>query len=648
MADNILADIFSAHGQLALKVPNFHPRSGQLEMALAISEAIQNKQQLVAEAGTGTGKTFAYLVPALLSGGKVIISTGTKNLQDQLFKRDIPNVREALQLPVHIAMLKGRANYVCHHHLAQVSNNGQLASRQDVRYLQTIRIFAEHSQSGDKAELATVPETAPIWSQVTSTRDNCLGSDCAFFKECFVFEARKRALVADVVVVNHHLFFADVALREEGITELLPVANSIIFDEAHQLPEVAGLFFGESVSTYKLLELIKDSHYAQSVHAADCHDLKEQLSTLDKVSRDLRLVFAEDNGRLSLEKALATVGFAEALQVVGSTLNTVVGILETQVGRAPELEKCWTRALDIAQLLIRWQTGGDENVRWLELSRYSIELHTTPISVATQFTEMIKNNSCAWIFTSATLAVKNDFQHYLKEMGLLDARTLRWESPFNYATQALLYAPPQMPLPSASDYNSRVVEVAIAVLKASRGRTFILSTSLRAMQDIHQRLKVALPAHQLNFPLLLQGEYTRNELLDQFRRLGNAVLIGSQSFWEGVDVRGDALSAVIIDRLPFASPDDPVLSARIAKMTATGLNAFFEYQLPHATITLKQGVGRLIRDEQDRGVLVICDPRLTDSSYGNKIWQSLPPFKRTRDIAEVEAFFGGGINAPKI
>ena len=648
MADNILADIFSAHGQLALKVPNFHPRSGQLEMALAISEAIQNKQQLVAEAGTGTGKTFAYLVPALLSGGKVIISTGTKNLQDQLFKRDIPNVREALQLPVHIAMLKGRANYVCHHHLAQVSNTGQLASRQDVRYLQTIRIFAEHSQSGDKSDLATVPETAPIWSQVTSTRDNCLGSDCAFFKECFVFEARKRALVADVVVVNHHLFFADVALRDEGITELLPVANSIIFDEAHQLPEVAGLFFGESVSTYKLLELIKDSHYAQSVHAADCPELKEQLNTLDKVSRDLRLIFAEDNGRLSLEKALATVGFAEALQVVGSTLNTVISILETQAGRAPELEKCWTRALDIAQLLIRWQTGGGENVRWLELSRYSIELHTTPISVATQFTEMLKNNSCAWIFTSATLAVKNDFQHYVKEMGLLDARTLRWESPFNYATQALLYAPPQMPLPNASDYNSRVVEVAIAVLKASRGRTFILSTSLRAMQDIHQQLKVALPAHQLNFPLLLQGEYTRNELLDQFRRLGNAVLIGSQSFWEGVDVRGDALSAVIIDRLPFASPDDPVLSARIAKMTATGLNAFFEYQLPHATITLKQGAGRLIRDEQDRGVLVICDPRLTDSSYGNKIWQSLPPFKRTRDIAEVEAFFGGGINAPKI
>ena len=640
MTTHTMRQVFEKDGILAKHIKGYSERSQQLEMASAIAEAIEHNTQLVAEAGTGTGKTFAYLVPALLTGGKVIISTGTKNLQDQLYSRDLPNVRDALKVPVTVAMLKGRANYVCHYHLERAEQEGRFASREDAKYVHIIKTFAENTKTGDKSELNTVPENAMIWANVTSTRDNCLGGDCAYYKECFVMEARKQALAADVVVVNHHLFFADVMLRDEGVAELLPSANTVIFDEAHQLPEVAGLFFGEDVSTSQIIELAHDCTAAHLTLAKDCIELGKAIPSLEKSAKDFRLIFAYEGSRLPVQKALALKGFEESFNHMQSQLKALAKVLETQAARDPLLEKCWQRSEALYDLFARWQSAENNNlVRWVEVFTHSVQLHATPLSVAEGFGKQLNAQPRAWIFTSATLAVKGDFSHYQAQMGLIDAKTAFWESPFNYQEQALLYVPPDMPDPNSSSYSACVVAAALPVLQASGGRAFVLSTSLRAMREIHALLKEAFSENGIESPLLLQGESSRTELLDRFRKLGNAVLVGSQSFWEGVDVRGEALSVVIIDKLPFAPPDDPVLSARVDKMNAEGRNAFMEYQLPYSVITLKQGAGRLIRDENDRGVLMICDPRLISKSYGKKIWQSLPPFKRTRELSEVQGFF---------
>jgi len=641
MSTLTIQQVFEKDGILATQIEGYSERSQQLEMALAIADAIEKNTQLVAEAGTGTGKTFAYLVPALLTGGKVIISTGTKNLQDQLYSRDLPNVRDALKVPVTVALLKGRANYVCHYHLGRAEQEGRFASRDDAKYVHVIKTFAENSKTGDKSELNSVPENAMIWASVTSTRDNCLGSDCAYYKECFVMEARKKALAADVVVVNHHLFFADVMLRDEGVAELLPTANTVIFDEAHQLPEVAGLFFGEDVSTSQLHELAQDCMAAHLTLAKDCLELAKAIPVLEKAAKDFRLIFAYEGSRLPVQKALALKGFEDAYKHMQIQLKSLEKVLETQAARDPLLEKCWQRSEALYDLFSRWQSAENNNlVRWVEVFTHSVQLHATPLSVAEGFGKQLNAQPRAWIFTSATLAVKSDFSHYIQQMGLQDAKTGFWESPFNYQEQALLYVPPDMPDPNSPSYTACVVAAALPVLQASGGRAFVLSTSLRAMREIHALLKEAFAENGIESPLLLQGECSRTELLDRFRKLGNAVLVGSQSFWEGVDVRGEALSVVIIDKLPFAPPDDPVLSARVDKLNAEGKNAFMEYQLPYSVITLKQGAGRLIRDENDRGVLMICDPRLITKSYGKKIWQSLPPFKRTREIADVQVFFG--------
>ncbi len=640
MSTHTIRQVFEKDGILATHIEGYSERTQQIEMALAIADAIEHNTQLVAEAGTGTGKTFAYLVPALLTGGKVIISTGTKNLQDQLYSRDLPNVRDALKVPVTVAMLKGRANYVCHYHLNQAEQEGRFASREDAKYIHVIKTFAENSKTGDKGELNSVPENAMIWTSVTSTRDNCLGSDCSYYKECFVMEARKKALAADVVVVNHHLFFADVMLRDEGIAELLPTANTVIFDEAHQLPEVAGLFFGEDVSTSQLHELAQDCTAAHLTLAKDCTELGKAIAILEKATKDFRLVFAYEGSRLPVQKALALKGFDEAYKHMQSQLRVLAKVLETQAARDPMLEKCWQRSEALYDSLSRWQSAENNNlVRWVEVFTHSVLLHATPLSVAEGFGKQLNAQPRAWIFTSATLAVKSDFSHYIAQMGLQAAKTGFWESPFNYQEQALLYVPPDMPDPNSPSYIACVAAVALPVLKASGGRAFVLSTSLRAMREIHALLKEAFSENGIESPLLLQGESSRTELLDRFRKLGNAVLVGSQSFWEGVDVRGEALSVVIIDKLPFAPPDDPVLSARVDKLNSEGKNAFMEYQLPYSVITLKQGAGRLIRDENDRGVLMICDPRLITKSYGKRIWQSLPPFKRTREITDVQEFF---------
>jgi ATP-dependent DNA helicase DinG len=639
-SDSKLNFIFSEKGPLAEGIPGYRTRQQQLEMALAIETAIQENKQLVAEAGTGTGKTFAYLVPALLSGGKVIVSTGTKTLQDQLFHRDLPAVRDALKVPVTVEMLKGRANYVCHFHLKRSANEGRFVSREDANYIHVIRNFVENSKTGDKAELIEVPENATIWPSVTSTRDNCMGQECNFYKDCFVMDARKRALAADVVVVNHHLFFADVMLRDEGVSELLPSANTVIFDEAHQLPEVAGLFFGEDVSTSQLLELARDSEAEYITTAKDCPALQEAANVLEKSVRDFRLVFAYEGSRMPFKKALALKNFEAAYVEMQAKLQALTNVLETQAPRDPALENCWQRGAGLMVQLQRWLAAENTNlVRWVEVFTQSVQLHATPLSVAEGFSKQLNASPRAWIFTSATLAVKSDFSHYISQMGLSNANTGYWESPFDYGKQALFYVPENMPEPNSPGYSAAVAAVALPVIQASSGRAFVLCTSLRAMREIHALLKEAFEQNGIEYPLMMQGESSRSELLERFRKRGNAVLVGSQSFWEGVDVRGEALSCVIIDKLPFAPPDDPVLAARIDKMNEEGKNAFMEYQLPYAVITLKQGAGRLIRDEADSGVLMICDPRLISKPYGRKIWQSLPPFKRTRFLAEVQAFF---------
>ena len=638
---------FSSEGPLARTVSGYSPRAQQLEMARAISETIAANSVLVAEAGTGTGKTFAYLVPALLGGGKVIISTGTKTLQDQLFNRDIPTVRAALKAPVTVALLKGRANYVCHYHLERMLQEGRpsLVSREEVKYLKLIERYANVSKSGDKSGLSEVPENAAIWQQVTSTRDNCLGSECPRYKDCFVMEARKQALAADVVVVNHHLFFADVMLRDEGLAELLPACNTVIFDEAHQLPETASLFFGETVSTSQLLELARDTEAEALRGAKDFTPLPEATAAMEKAARDFRLTVEGENTRMPLAATIKNASFGMALDELMQKLDVLADLLESQAERSEGLDNCWQRTREIGASIKRWRNEAEAEgfVRWVEVFSQALQLNATPLSIAEIFSRQLSGSPRAWIFTSATLSVKGDFSHYTGEMGLnsesVSARSACWESPFDFANQALLYVPAGLPDPNSLKYTEEVVKAALPVLKASRGRAFFLCTSLRAMQRVHELLLEAFKAEQLDYPILLQGQGSRSHMLERFRNMGNAVLIGSQSFWEGVDVRGEALSLVVIDKLPFAPPDDPVLAARIDKINKEGRNAFMEYQLPRAVINLKQGAGRLIRDEADRGILMICDPRLITKPYGRKIWQSLPPMKRTRVLDDVVSFF---------
>jgi ATP-dependent DNA helicase DinG len=635
-----LAALFAADGPLARAISGYKVRTQQIEMAQAVCEAIAARAVLVAEAGTGTGKTFAYLAPALLYGGKVIISTGTKTLQDQLFGRDLPTVREALRVPVTAALLKGRANYVCHYHLERNLADGRFANREDIGYLRTIARFAASSRTGDRGGLADVPEDATVWPLATSTRDNCLGGDCPRYKQCFVMEARRQALAADIVVVNHHLFFADLMLRDEGVAELLPACNTVIFDEAHQLPQTATLFFGQSISTGQLVELARDTRVEAAASAKDFAALPEAAQQMERAARDLRLSVGQEPGRFTAQVAEASTEFVSRLAALEEKLAALGALLEFQADRSEGLAHCWERSADLLARAKQWREApSTQTVRWVEVLHSGVQLNATPLSISDIFRKHIAGSARAWIFTSATLSVKGDFAHYVTQMGLSEARTQCWDSPFDYAAQGLLYVPQGLAEPNSPSFTATVVEAVTPVIEASRGRAFLLFTSLRAMREAHGLLRGVFEQRGFDFPLLLQGEGSRSELLERFRRLGNAVLVASQSFWEGVDVRGEALSVVMIDRLPFAPPDDPVLAARIEKINADGGNAFMEYQVPQAVITLKQGAGRLIRDETDRGVLMICDPRLVTRHYGKRIWQSLPPMRRTRNLAEVRAFF---------
>ncbi len=635
--------LFSGSGALATGIDGFRPRQSQTDMARAVADAIARRGTLLAEAGTGTGKTFAYLVPALLWGGKVIVSTGTKNLQDQLFLRDIPVVRKALNAPVTVALLKGRANYLCHFHLERTQQNGRLTAREDVGYLREIARFIKTTSTGDKSELSRVPESALIWNLVTSTRDNCLGAECAHYQDCFVMKARKEAQQADVVVVNHHLFFADVALKDTGVAELLPSANTVIFDEAHQLPDTATTFFGETISTSQVMELCRDVLAEGLSHARDGADWAATIAPVEKAVRDLRLAFPADGMKLAREQIAESSPFFPALEHLKAMLVQMTEVLASQAERAETLEQCRVRSVELGARLDAWAPLEDPEQRaakvlWVEAFSQSLQLHQTPLSIAPVFSKQREGPPRAWIFTSATLAVKNDFTHYSAQLGLTGEPAMSWPSPFDYPNQALLYVPAELPSPNSPGYTDAVVEAALPVIEAAGGRAFLLCTTLRAVKRAAELLREAFEARKLPWPLLVQGELGRTELLSRFRAAGNAVLVGSQSFWEGVDVRGDALSVVIIDKLPFAPPDDPVLAARIADMEKRGLNGFMHHQLPEAIISLKQGAGRLIRDERDRGVLMICDPRLISKPYGRRIWQSLPPFLRSRELATVQAF----------
>jgi ATP-dependent DNA helicase DinG len=635
-----LARVFGPEGPLARELPAYHFREQQLAMADAVARAIDERGQLLAEAGTGTGKTFAYLVPALLSGGKVVVSTGTKTLQDQLFQRDLPLVRDALKVPVTVALLKGRANYVCHYHLERARQEGVFASRADGRYLKRIESFARTSTTGDKAELADVPDNAGIWAQVTSTRENCLGGECPNYGECFVMNARKEALAADVVVINHHLFFADVVLKDDGLNELLPACNTVILDEAHQLPDTATLFFGEELSAGQLSELARDAELEGLRTARDYAPLPEAAQGVVQALRRVRLAAGETPGKSPRAAALRRPDFSDALDALAAALELLASELSRQAERSDPMALCAQRATDAAARLTRWRDGDDPDwIRWVDITTRGWQLHASPLSIADIFARQIADTARSWIFTSATLAVGGDFTLYQRELGLVHAATGCWDSPFDYSAQALLYLPRELPEPNSFEHTDAVVAAALPVLKASRGRAFLLFTTLRALGRARETIAAALAREGLDYPLLVQGEGSRSELLSRFRVLGNAVLLGSQSFWEGVDVQGEALSLVIIDKLPFAPPDDPLFAARLDHIARAGGNPFLDYQLPQAAISLKQGAGRLIRSESDRGVLMICDRRLADKPYGRRILQALPPMRRTRELADVVDFF---------
>lgn len=637
-----LKRLFSAEGPCAAALPGWRARPQQLAMAEAVERAIADNGVLLAEAGTGTGKTLAYLIPALLSGGKVVISTGTKALQDQLFHRDLPAARRALKSPVSVALLKGRANYICHHHLQQNLADGRFTQRDDAAWLHKIARFAETSTSGDRAEAEGIPEDANAWHYAVSSRDTCLGSDCSHFKDCFVMRARKAALDAEVVVVNHHLFFADLWLKDEGVAELLPACNTVILDEAHQLAETAAQFFGQTLSTAQLLDLAGDAKRLAAVKAGDFPALRRAAEDLAKATRDARLAFPQNPVKTPLADLSRYDKWPDALATLSDSLGELGRLLETQAERDADLKNCFERAQAVQAMLASWQREDDPaqpRVRWVETTMGSLLLHATPLSVGTQFGAKLTERAQAWILTSATLSVGGDFTHLKTRLGIETAETLSVDSPFDYPRQGVLYVPQNLPAPNTPAFTEAVVEAALPVLEISRGRAFILFTSLRALDKARSLLDAAFTFRGWDYPLLVQGDAPKNELLARFQQAGNAVLLGSQSFWEGVDVPGDALSVVVIDKLPFQPPDDPVVAARIAHLEKSGGKPFMDYQLPHAAITLKQGAGRLIRTETDRGVLMICDTRLADKPYGRLLLNALPPMTRTRKLEVVGRFF---------
>jgi ATP-dependent DNA helicase DinG len=630
------AELLGPEGPFAREVPGFAPRDAQQKMAAAVEEAIADRQMLVAEAGTGTGKTYAYLVPALMSGKRVIVSTGTKALQDQLFHRDLPRVRAVLGARLSAALLKGRANYLCLHRLDQAHKEGRFASREQAAQLQAIHAWSRRTLAGDRAELAEVAEDSPLWPRVTSTTETCLGADCPMFNDCFVVKARRAAQEADLVVVNHHLLFADLAIKQEGFGEILPGAHAFVLDEAHQIPELAGQFFSVTLSARQLTELVGDVQAECASVSGAFAVLQPALDPLSAAIKRLRLALDRFPAKGAFTQIERDPDVERELAELAGALGVLAEALDKHSARSRGLASVAERAAEqTARLAHLTDSGARDAVHWYELSAHGFAFHATPLDIAGPLRELRAQSHAAWIFTSATLAVGGRFTHFARQVGLYDPVELRVDSPFDYARQALAYLPKGLPDPAADDYVERVVDAAVPILEASNGRAFLLFTSHRALRRAAELLPQRVP-----FPLFVQGSAPRNLLLEAFRASGNGVLLGAASFWEGVDVAGDALSLVVIDKLPFAAPDDPVLVARLDALREAGGNPFADWQVPNAVIALRQGAGRLIRDVHDRGVLMLCDPRLTTRGYGRLFLASLPPLPRSSDPGEVRRFFG--------
>lgn len=643
-----LEDVFGKGGAFARSLPNYRERSGQVELARAIESVIDHRGVLVAEAGTGIGKTWAYLVPAVLSGAKVLVSTGTRTLQDQLFQKDLPTVRDVLEVPLAIAMLKGRANYVCHYYLQRLQDDPQaLMSRGEVIWLRQIKQFAQTSKTGDRSELSSVPEDADIWNRVTSTRENCLAQDCPNVQECFVYKARRQAQDADLVVINHALYMADTALREQGISDLLPQADVVVFDEAHQLPAVATRFLGQMLSSPQLLDLAKQAEAAGLAHARETVRWSELAAGLSQAVKDWRLeldwVQQRSNRRAVPKDLLEHETSLDSMRQVGDALAVMFQALDANAERHLDLAALARTAESCADRLTNWvkacedQASDAKHVYWLETTSGSVRLNVAPLSIAAAFSAE-RQAGQAWVFVSATLSVKGDFSHFTERLGLNEPDTHRQASPFDYPEQALLCVPRQLPAVQSPDYSRHFVQWLWPLIKACQGNAMILCTTLRAVESSASALRELYEEQGVDWPVLQQGLQPRRTLLDTFRQQSHAVLVGSASFWEGVDVVGQRLSLVAIDKLPFAPPDDPILEARLQACRDEGGNPFMALQVPEAAIALKQGAGRLIRSERDWGVLVVGDTRLVDKPYGRSLWQGLPPFKRTRDQDEALAF----------
>lgn len=635
-----LDELFTAAGPLARALPDFTPRPAQRRMASRIAAALEDRESLLVEAGTGTGKTFAYLVPALLSGRRVIISTGTRTLQDQLFAKDLPLVGAALGRPATVALLKGRANYLCRFRLDRAAAQLELAGFDASRGLMgRVESWARITKSGDLAEVPELSDNSALRPEITSTRDNCLGQKCRDFNTCHVVAARRAANEADVVIVNHHLLLADLALKEDGFGDILGSADAVILDEAHQLPDLATQFFGTHVSSRQIDHLIADVRTELAATGVAAENIKDAIVRIERASSELRSLlpvapsqFAA-RGRTPPASAIATEDFVHALDVLSDMLEVLHAALASEA-HEPSIAGCAARAARLAQSVVRIAHMSEaEGARTLESTAKGFACGVLPFDISERFRGIVESKPTAWIFTSATLSVGEDFSHFASRLGIAQAATLRIESPFDFERQALLYLPPAMPEPSSPQYVEAVIEVSLPLIQASGGGAFILFTSHRALGRA-----ASLMREQFKSRLFVQGEAPREQLLRQFREHGDAVLLGTSSFWEGVDVKGDALRLVVIEKLPFASPDDPIVRARIGHLEATGGNAFRDYQLPEAALALKQGVGRLIRSEDDFGVVVLCDPRIVRRSYGRVFLASLPPFSRTRERDDATAF----------
>jgi len=644
------SDFLGQEGPFYKQVSGYQVRDNQLALCDAMDDAIEKGEVLAAEAGTGIGKTFAYLVPALLSGKKIIISTGTRHLQDQLFHTDLPKVTKALAVQSTAALLKGRSNYLCLHRLQMAPHLGFI-NRETRSVLTEIEEWSKSTGSGDISELTTVAEDSYVWPMVTSTADNCLGSECDSWDDCFIAKARKQAQAADVVVINHHLLLADMTLKNEGFAELLPEADAFVIDEAHQLYDVAARFFGNTVSSRQLISLTKDIIAEQVNDASDMAELRDYAEELEKSARDLRITLGDAGLREAWLNIQSKPIVNRSLESLISTLKDLLVVLETAAERGRGLEQCYERGQTILARLRMFQAGRSENeedaenqsILWYETYTKSFMLHATPIDVASIFQQHTNHFAKAWLFTSATLQVNQKFNHFAENIGLENYRSGVWDSPFDYQKQSLLFLPENLPQPSDQAFTKELMKAAIPVLIASEGRAFVLFTSYSAMHRAHDYLKQMLP-----FELLVQGDLPKHQLLEKFRQTDNAVLLGTSSFWEGVDVRGESLSCVIIDKLPFASPGDPVMQARIDAIKRKGGQPFMEFQVPQAVITLKQGVGRLIRDMNDSGVVMLGDPRLKQKSYGRIFLNSLPSMPVTSDIKDVEQFFNQSSKAVDI